>query len=75
MTRFNASPLPAPDSAIALADKPDKRQWSSPHSHPGDEQVGTGYRLTVELRWDDPLLAVKSDERRTFNYRLLQSWY
>ena len=29
----------------------------------------------VEITWDDPFLAVKSDDRRTFNYRLLQSWY
>ena len=29
-TRFNASPLPAPDSTIALAENPNKRHWSPP---------------------------------------------
>ena len=29
----------------------------------------------MTLRWDDPELAVKSEDRRTFRYRLLQSWY
>lgn len=29
----------------------------------------------MKLRWDDPQLAVKGDDRRTFMYRLLQSWY
>ena len=29
----------------------------------------------MALRWDDPKLAVKSDDRRTFKHRLLQSWY
>ena len=29
----------------------------------------------MAMRWDDPKLAVKSDDRRTFKHRLLQSWY
>ena len=29
----------------------------------------------MNLKWDDPSLAVGSDDRRTSKYRLLQSWY
>ena len=29
----------------------------------------------MDLDWDDPLLAVESDDRRTFKHRLLQSWF
>ena len=34
-----------------------------------------GYGSPMAMRWDDPKLAVKSDDRRTFKHRLLQSWY
>ena len=33
------------------------------------------YVLLMKQRWDDPLLFVSSDDRRTFRYRLQQSWY
>ena len=40
------------------------------------ERRGVRFRRAPRpFRWDNPQLAVKSDDRRTFQYRLLQSWY
>jgi len=51
----------------------------SPQSHP-DRPHGRAWWLcnygrAVDPRWNDGGLAVVSDDRRTFRYRLLQSWY